>query len=445
MPDQFPKRIMMISTHGHVSASPEFGRADTGGQVVYVLEVAKRLARAGCQVDILTRRFGGRPEIEPVAAGVRVLAFRCGGEKFIPKEALCDHIPEWVDRAASFIRRERLRYDVINSHYWDGGLGGMTLAAMLDVPHVHTPHSLGAWKRDAMCGDPGELERTYNFRRRIRDERRIYAASDLIVATTHQQRGVLETPEYSVPLARIRVLPPGYDDARFSPVSPVERQSIRRRLGMHGPTVLALGRVARNKGFDLLVRAMPSVFSRVSDARLWLAIGSSCPNDEERGELSMLCQLARQVGIADRVEFRGHVADEELADHYRAADVFALSGRYEPFGMTAIEAMACGTPCVITTKGGLWDMVTWGRDAHCADPFSPDDFGRSIGQVLRDPAVAARLSVNGAAKVRSGFTWRNVAVGLANAYESAARRRAVGVRRAAHRPALALGGRESAA
>ncbi|HVC93753.1 MAG TPA: glycosyltransferase [Pirellulales bacterium] len=116
MPDQFPKRIMMISTHGHVSASPEFGRADTGGQVVYVLEVAKQLARAGCQVDILTRRIGGRPQIEPVAAGVRVLAFRCGGEKFIPKEALCDHIPEWVDSAASFIRRERLRYDVINSH-----------------------------------------------------------------------------------------------------------------------------------------------------------------------------------------------------------------------------------------------------------------------------------------------------------------------------------------
>ncbi|HUY35062.1 MAG TPA: glycosyltransferase [Pirellulales bacterium] len=420
--DHVPRRIMMISTHGYVSAVPELGRPDTGGQVVYVLEVAKQLAQTGCQVDILTRRFEQRPKVEAVAEGVRVLGFPCGGEAFIPKESLCEHIPEWVAHAADYIRRERLRYDVINSHYCDAGLAGVALAARIRAPHVHTPHSLGAWKRDSMGGDPAELERNYDFRRRIHDEREVYAASDLLLATTPVQRGVLETPEYSVPPERIRVVPPGYDDTRFSPVSPAARHSIRHRLGVRGPMVLALGRAARNKGYDLLLRAIPAVLARVPDARLWLAIGSSRPADEERRELAALSELAAGLGIADRVELRGYVPDDQLADHYRAADVFALSSRYEPFGMTAIEAMACGTPCVITTEGGLWELVTYGRDALYADPFLPKAFARSLCQVLEQPRLADQLGRNGLARVRAGFAWRNVAVGVANAYQSATRR-----------------------
>ncbi len=420
--DDVPRRIMMISTHGYVSAAPELGCPDTGGQVVYVLEVAKQLARTGCQVDILTRRFEGRPEVEAVTPGLRVLGFRCGGEAFIPKESLREHMPEWVGHAADYIRRERLRYDVVNSHYCDAGLAGVALAARLGMPHVHTPHSLGAWKRDSMGGDPAELERNYDFRRRIRDEREVYAASDLLLATTPVQRGVLETPEYSVPPERIRVLPPGYDDTRFSPVSPMVRHSIRNRLGVRGPLVLALGRAARNKGYDLLLRAMPAVLARVPDARLWLAIGSSRPADEERRELAALSELAAGLGIAERVEFRGYVPDDQLADHYRAADVFALSSRYEPFGMTAIEAMACGTPCVITTEGGLWELMTYGRDALYADPFLPKAFARSLCQVLEQPRLADQLGRNGLARVRAGFTWRNVALGVANAFQSATRR-----------------------
>ena len=137
------KRIMMISTHGYVSASPEFGMPDTGGQVVYVLELSKCLARMGYRVDILTRHFEDKPASERVADGVRILRFACGGKEFIPKETLCYKIPEWVFNARHFINAKKLRYALINSHYWDAGLAGQALANDLHVPEPRILHLVG--------------------------------------------------------------------------------------------------------------------------------------------------------------------------------------------------------------------------------------------------------------------------------------------------------------
>src|SRR5712675_109115 len=157
------ERIMMISTHGYVAAEPELGKPDTGGQVVYVLELSKCLGRMGYDVDILTRRFNDQPDRERVADRVRLLRFPCGSNGFIPKETLYEAIPEWVRNVSRFIRRQNLQYSFINSHYWDAGMAGQTLANYFGIPHFHTPHSIGTWKRDNMDGDRRELESKYNF------------------------------------------------------------------------------------------------------------------------------------------------------------------------------------------------------------------------------------------------------------------------------------------
>ncbi|MFW5653129.1 MAG: glycosyltransferase, partial [Planctomycetota bacterium] len=221
------ERIMMISTHGYVSAEPEFGKPDTGGQVVYVLELAKCFGRMGYDVDILTRQFEGQPAEEPVIDNVRILRFGCGGDKFIPKETLCNHIPEWVDHALRYVRENALPYMFINSHYWDAGLAGQMLADQLEIPHIHTPHSIGSWKRDNMDGDREENERKYNFRTRIREEKIIYDESDAVIATTPVQREILLKSEYDVPDDKIYVVPPGYDDTRFFPVSHAIRNMLK--------------------------------------------------------------------------------------------------------------------------------------------------------------------------------------------------------------------------
>ena len=260
-------RIAMISTHGYVAATPPLGAADTGGQVVYVIELSKKLAQLGYEVDIWTRRFEDQSELECVNERVRVIRMPCGGPGFIRKEDLVEHLPEWNRHAARFIARHALKYKFVNSHYWDAGVAGQVLAEKLAVPHVHTPHSLGIWKQQQMKtdfhGSAAEFENRYNFTRRNSEERRLYTACDLVIATTQQQFDLI-VRDYEIPSVKVRMIPPGYDDHRFFPLGDGARRAIRRRLRFTGKAVLAIGRLARNKGYDLLIDA----FSKITK-RLW--------------------------------------------------------------------------------------------------------------------------------------------------------------------------------
>jgi mannosylfructose-phosphate synthase len=413
-------RIAMISTHGYVAAKPPLGAADTGGQVVYVLELAKKLSLLGYQVDIWTRRFESQPEIEPVADRVRIIRVPCGGREFRAKEYLCDVLPEWNEHALRLIKRHGLAYSFVNSHYWDAGLAAQHLCNVLGVPHVHTPHSLGLWKQRQMETDTpegrAEFEKRYNFGRRIAEERKLYTDCDILVATTPQQLDLI-VKEYEVPAGKVRMVPPGYDDHRFYPVSEASRMGIRQRLGFHGKVVLALGRLARNKGYDLLIEAFSLVAARVPDAVLHLAVGGEEMNANERAILADLKARAKNSGYDDRIQFGAFVADADLADYYRAADMFVLSSRYEPFGMTAIEAMASGAPTVVTVHGGLYRALSFGRHALFADPFDREDLGITMAKIFRHPRLRDRLARMGAHKARSLFTWTGIAHQLVAAVE----------------------------
>ena len=405
-------RIAMVSTHGYVAAQPPLGAADTGGQVVYVLELSKKLAQLGYEVDIWTRRFEDQPEIEPVAEQVRIIRARCGGQHFIPKEYLYEKLPDWGENALRFMKKHELKYEFINSHYWDAGVAGQHLSEVLGAPHVHTPHSLGIWKKREMendfPGDAAKFEEQYNFTKRIHHERLLYASAQTVLATTPQQMGLL-LRDYEVPKQKCRMVPPGYDDNRFFPVSEATERALRQKLGFNGPVVMAVGRLARNKGYDLLIQGFQLVAQRVPQVTLYLAVGGTSLTPLEEKILGELKALVAELGLKDRVQFGSFIPDDQLADYYRAADVFVLSSRYEPFGMTAIEAMACGTPTVVTIHGGLYRAVTFGRHALYADPFDREDLGIMILKVLKHPRLRLRLARMRAHKARSLFTWTGVA------------------------------------
>lgn len=413
----------MVSTHGYVAAVPPLGAADTGGQVVYVLELAKKLAQLGFAVDIWTRRFEDQPEIDTVNERVRVLRMPCGGDAFIDKEYLVQHLDEWAEHVLRYVKKHRLTYQFLNSHYWDAGYATQRLAEALDVPHVHTPHSLGLWKKQLMekdfPDDAANFERKYNFTRRIHEETQLYRTCDEVIATTPLQVDMI-VGDYGAPAEQVHMIPPGYDDNRFFPMSVASRNALRQRLGYSGKAVLAIGRLARNKGYDLLIDAFAVVATRIPDATLHLAVGGTALNANEQKILDELQAQAGALGLTERVKFSGFVADADLADHYRAADAFVLSSRYEPFGMTAIEAMACGTPTVITIHGGLFRAVTFGRHALYADPFDKEDLGISIVKILRHPRLSHRLGRMGAHKARSLFTWTGIAQQLTSLVEERA-------------------------
>jgi mannosylfructose-phosphate synthase len=200
-------------------------------------------------------------------------------------------------------------------------------------------------------------------------------------------------------------------------VGSASREVLRKKLGFSGKVVLSVGRLARNKGYDLLIRAFREVLAREPDARLHLAIGGENPGYRELLVLEECQSLARELGLGERVQFAGFVPDAELPDLYRAADAFVLSSRYEPFGMTAVEAMACGTPTIVTTHGGLFRLLRFGIDGLFADTFDAADLGVTIAKALRHRKLAERLGRNGAQTARSLFTWTGIAHQIIGAFE----------------------------
>lgn len=406
---QFLGSILMLSLHGYVAAEPELGKPDTGGQVVFVIELAKRFSRLGYRVDVVTRRFERQPEFDRINDGLQVWRIPYGGKRFIRKEDMHDYLSDFITNFLAAVRSRQIEYDVVSSHYWDAGWAGQKVAEELRIPHIHTPHSLGAWKREGMEGesDPEELEKRYRLEERIHKEFLTYRSCDHIIATTEEQLEVLQT-EYDLPVKHISVIPPGVDENRFTPARNLVRKELQERFKIGPNTIYAVGRMAKNKGYDLLIQSLPTVFKLVPEAELLLAAGSdnSAHDREQEAELK---KLAKELEVQKKIRWERYIPDEDMADYYRASAVFSLSSRYEPFGMTAIEAMACGTPTVITTHGGLYDLIEFGKHALYADPTQPEEYGAILALPMRYPNLAEGLSNEGSRFARRTFGWTGIA------------------------------------
>jgi mannosylfructose-phosphate synthase len=412
------KSILMISLHGYVGAKAEFGKPDTGGQVVYVLELAERFSRLGKKVDLVTRQFEDQPEYDQVDENYSVWRIPFGGRKFIRKEDMHDHLKKFVTNCLAAIKKEGKKYDVVYSHYWDAGWAGQKIAEELGVSHVHTPHSVGWWKQHTMGSDMDEkvMEKTYRFKERIRKEYFVYQMCNHVIATTLPQVDLL-TKQYDVLSKNCTMIPPGIDENRFFPVPSKENDKIRVKYDIHPIDILTLGRMAHNKGYDLLIKALPTVFDLCPEARLVAAIGSDQSDQDDQG-VATLKKLATELGVMDKIKWKNYIADEDLANVYRSANIFAMPSRYEPFGMVAIEAMACGTPSVITVHGGLYDLIDFGNQALFADPHRPVEFGSMMAMPLLYPKMRNELSVEGARFARRNFGWTGIAKRMIEVFKS---------------------------
>lgn len=241
-----------------------------------------------------------------------------------------------------------------------------------------------------------------------------------MVATTPAQLEILGKDTTSA-WNRVLIWPAGYDDNRFYPVGDASRTLLRARFGFERPTVLCLGRLARNKGYDLLVRAFAVCARRIPDAELAIAAGGESRNAGESALLAALqADIAPTQGLAGRVRMLDYVPDADLADLYRAADVFAMPSRYEPFGMTAMKkAMACGTPTVATVHGGLFRLLHFGVDSLFADHFDAEDFGITLMKPCGIPSSGTACRTRRRRHPRRAlFTWSGVAQQVLNAVRS---------------------------
>lgn len=425
--------ILLISVHGLIRGSnPELGRdPDTGGQVLYVLELARNLARhpGVAQVDLLTRKVRDRglgqeydEPVEPLGPGVRILRLPFGPAKYLRKELLWDHLDELVDAYLSLARTFPRLPDIIHSHYGDAGYVALRLANLLGIPFIHTGHSLGRCKKAALLAAGGRepaLERQFHFSRRIHAEEEVLAQAAMVIASTRQEVQEQYGGYLAFDARRAAVLPPGTDLSRFTPPGRHGRQpavaaKVDRFLrDPEKPMLVCVGRPAPRKNLLGLVRAFGQDAELRRMANLVIIGGN-------REDLRDLPEPARQVWgelleAIDRHDLYGHVAipknhvPEDIPDLYRLAVLrrgLCINPSFsETFGLTLIEAGACGLPLVATASGGPKDILATCRNGLTMNAQDPADMAKAIKEALGDLRQWRQWSRNGIRRVRSEYTW----------------------------------------
>jgi len=402
------KHFAMLSTHGYFDPKPLLGETDTGGQVLYVLELSKALAKIGIKVDIYTRWFDhNRHQIDPLPGypDVRVIRIPAGPWEFVVKEEIYKLLPELTDNLSAFIRENGLNYDLFHGHYVDAGIITIDLARIFNKPAFFTAHSLGAWKRERMEGDPGEMERQFNFNHRISEEKRIYGTLNGHTVTSQLQLQKLRSL-YDYQGENVEIIPPGVDIRKFKPLAPGEPP---RKTTLPEKYIFCLGRVDSNKGYDLLLNAFARVCEKIKNVYLVTGGGSSNPQPRETEVIGMMRRIMHEKGIEDKIVFVGHVEEHLMVSYYQNAQFFVMPSIFEPFGMTTQEAMASGIPVIASRFGGINTVLTHEKDGLLIDPKNEDEFTGSMIRLLEDKAYRDRLGKAASILIRQNYSWEAMA------------------------------------
>lgn len=426
--------ILMLSVHGLIRGHDlELGRdADTGGQILYVVDLARSLGRQRqvAKVDLLTRRIEdpavssdyGQPE-EMLGNQARIIRLPCGPRRYLRKENLWPYLDQLVDRALLFLREQKRLPDVIHSHYADAGYVGVQLSQLLGIPQVHTGHSLGRSKQQRLLAQgrkPRALERQFNFERRIATEEAVLQHASLVITSTPQE----STEQYGMYSnyrpERAVVIPPGTDISRFSPPSRHEPQESevakivdRFLVEPRKPLVLAICRPEIRKNLGALISAFGNSPKLKEQANLAIIAGNREDiRTLEPAQSEVLTNLLLDI---DHHDLWGKVAlpkqhqASDIGGFYRLAarrrGVFVNPALTEPFGLTLIEAAASGLPVVVTEDGGPPDILAHCKNGLLVNPLDVNAIAGAIEYVLADARRWQRWARNGIAGVKSHYTW----------------------------------------
>jgi D-inositol-3-phosphate glycosyltransferase len=406
------RRAAVLSVHTSPLDQP--GTGDAGGLNVYVVETSKRMAAAGVEVDIFTRRTGSSADsVTELVPGVNVVQIAAGPFEGLRKEDLPSQMCAFT---SGVLRAEAHRpegwYDVIHSHYWLSGQVGWLASERWGVPLVHTMHTMAKVKNAFLAeGETPEPEM------RVIGEQQVVDASQRIVANTDAEALDLVTL-YDADPYKVSVVHPGVDLEGFTPGSVA---AARANVGLRPDAVVVLfvGRVQPLKAPDVLLDAAAEMVRHDPSLRDRLVV-IVCGGPSGAGVLhpNALHEQAVSLGISDVVRFEAPSARPRLADLYRAADVVVVPSRSESFGLVALEAQACGTPVLAADVGGLRTAVADGVSGQLVAGHDPQTWATALARVIDNHSLRAELG-RGARVHAERFGWHATAMGLLETYDEA--------------------------
>ncbi len=407
-----PRRVAVLSVHTSPLDQP--GTGDAGGMNVYVVEVAKRLAAIGVEVEIFTRTTSSDlPPFVELVPGVGVRHVTAGPFEGLAKEDLPGQLCAFTH---GVLRAEATRdpghYDLVHSHYWLSGQVGWLAAERWGAPLVHSMHTMAKVKNASLAA--GDLPEPNS---RVIGESQVVDVADRLVANTKEEaRQLVEL--YDAAPSRVDVVPPGVDLDTFAPG---RRAAARAELGLPADAAILLfvGRIQPLKAPDILLRAVAKLVAADAALRERLVVAVvGGPSGSGLAAPEHLQQLAVSLGIDDLVRFGPPVPQIDLARWYQAADITVVPSYNESFGLVAVESQACGTPVVAAAVGGLRTAVAHGRSGLLVEGHDPEDYADALHGLLRDPMRRRWLGAGAVAHAAS-FGWPATAARLVDVYARA--------------------------
>jgi len=385
------------------------GGEDSGGQNVYVAELARYLGAMGHKVDVFTRRDSKLlPEVGHFDERVRVVNLSAGPAESVPKDELFPLMAEFRDAFYRFARREPAAYDLVHANFWMSGWVACEAKRDLGLPFAQTFHALGEIKkREQGDADTSPPERQAT-------ELRILEEADVVLATCPAEVEDL-TILYGAQHSQLALVPCGVDVEKFRAV---DRREARKELSLAEiPTVVYVGRLVPRKGVDTIIEAFALLPGELDDQ---LVVVGGEPGVYESPEIKRLSALASKLGVEERVVFTGSRPQRDLYRYYGAADVSVSVPHYEPFGMTPLEAMACGTPVIGSRVGGIKTSVADGKTGFLVPPKNAETLANRLLRLLSDENLRTRMGRAARRRIEEHYTWERIAALAAAAFSEVA-------------------------
>jgi len=434
--------IQLYSIHGLIRGQNlELGRdADTGGQTKYVVELGIALSSHPSveKVELVTRWINDRNvssdysrQVEKINDKFSIIRIKCGGSKYIRKELLWDHLAEFVDNSIKYLKSGKRVPDIIHGHYPDAGYVGIELTSFFGLPLIYTGHSMGRSKLTKLL-DEGlsqeEIEKRYKISHRIDMEEKIIHMADLIITSTRQEVEKQYDAYTSSSKSKIVVIPPGVDLEIFHPptepykadedtieiINKIRHKFLKFFVQIDKPLILTLCRADKRKNISGLITAYGEdrELREIANLAIFAGIREDIQTmpDNEKEVLTEILLLMDKYNLYGKMAIpKRHDTKLEVPELYRITAsnkrVFINAALTEPFGLTLIEAAACGVPVVATNDGGPKDIIENCKNGILVDVTNPANIADAIKRILKDENEWNSFSENGLTNVKKYYTW----------------------------------------
>jgi len=366
-----------------------------GGLSRHVYNLAHALAKKGVEIHILTCSDFGNTRIEKDGEIFvhRIKPLYLPGENFL---LWVNHFNMAIIEHAIKLNNDQ-EFDIIHAHDWITAFAGRILKHSYYIPLITTIHATESGRNNGIHNE------TQNYISSI-EWWLTYESWRVICCSKYMEEELRFL--FNIPIDKLRIIPNGI---QVNDLKNTDKSFNRRQYASDDEKIVFfIGRNVEEKGIHILLKAIPLVVSRFPNVKFVIA-GTGPKHDQ-------LKALAQQIGILQKTCFVGYIDDRKRNSFFENSQIAVFPSLYEPFGIVALEAMACKLPVIVGDTGGFKEIVRHEIDGIRVTPGSEKELANAILDLLFDPSKSEKIGNNGYKNAVENYSWDKIADKTINVY-----------------------------